>query len=92
MIESGTKEYKYLNPYEEAADFHNNTAPKDWMKGIKKMVVTKILFFLLIKNDEKIPKNMIGENQKIPNSIPKSIKKLFLIFSLTKVNIFSLRK
>ena len=75
-----------------AVDFHNNTAPKDWMKGSKKMVVIKILFFLLIKNDEKIPKNTIGENQKIPNSLPKSIKKLFLIFSLIKVNILSLRK
>ena len=92
MIESGTKEYKYLNPYEEAADFHNNTAPKDWMKGRRKIIVMKILFFLLIKNDENIPKNIIGENQKIPNSLPKSIKKLFLIFSITKVNKLSLTK
>ena len=44
MIESGTKEYKYLNPYEEA-DFHNNTAPKDWMKGIKKCSYKDIIFF-----------------------------------------------
>ena len=56
------------------------------------MKITKILIFLFIKNDENNPKNIIGENQKMPNSLPKRIKKLFFIFSLKKVMILSLPK
>ena len=41
IIDSGTKEYKYLNPYEEAADLHSKTAPKDCIKGSKNMIVAK---------------------------------------------------
>ena len=56
------------------------------------MIVAKKLILLFIKKDEISPKNIIGENHKIPNSFPKSTIRLFLIFSLKKVKKLSLLK